>query len=330
MQILSSSQQQQASGASVSYAVRRVSPSQNDQSTVTKDNSSDRSLPATALPTAQSKSEEDLAEISKDAQLAFNKQNTVGTIKRLLELLNNGELKGWIDLEKLAKAYAGTPAQSNQSAEAAEAAPAQLVQEWRYSAEHLAAELNGSASFSDGTEVSWSISFEMSYQEFSYSERVEQPMQDPLVLSMNGQPAELTDQTSAFALTAQQSSIRHLAYDQYYLAADHNDNGQVDNGTELFGPQSGQGFAELAQHDDDLNGWIDQNDRIWSALNLWRPGDGLYSMKHAGVMALNLNTVATPFTLRQGDQVMGQLQRSAVFLTEEKQAGLLQQIDISV
>ncbi|WP_337878672.1 hypothetical protein [Rheinheimera sp.] len=329
MQILSSSQQQQASGASVSYAVRRVSPSQNDQSTVTKDNSRAAIAPAPPEPLVAA-ADEDSSEISQDAQLAFNKQNTIGTIKRLLELLNNGELKGWIDLEKLARAYSGIPPQENQSAAQNAEAPAQLVQEWRYSAEHLAAELSGSASFSDGTEVAWSISFEMSYQEFSYSERVEQPMQDPLVLSMNGQPAELTEQTSVFALTAEQSSIRHLASGQYYLAADYNGNGQADNGTELFGPETGQGFAELAQHDEDQNGWIDQNDHIWSALNLWRPGEGLYSLKQAGVMALNLNTVATPFTLRQGDQIMGRLQRSAVFLTEDKQAGLLQQIDISV
>ncbi len=52
--------------------------------------------------------------------------------------------------------------------------------------------------------------------------------------------------------------IQQLAQGQYYLAKDSNNNGAVDSGKELFGPTTGQGFAELAAYDEDENGLIDQ------------------------------------------------------------------------
>lgn len=42
------------------------------------------------------------------------------------------------------------------------------------------------------------------------------------------------------------------------LSLDQNGNGEIDNGTELFGTKSGDGFADLARYDLDYNGWIDE------------------------------------------------------------------------
>ncbi len=53
----------------------------------------------------------------------------------------------------------------------------------------------------DGGSFSWSMQFAMSYEEFSYSQRTEQPMKDPLVMSFNGHPVELSGQSSAFNLS---------------------------------------------------------------------------------------------------------------------------------
>jgi len=102
MQILNSSQQQQGFSAASSYAVRRTSPSQIEQTTVTKDNSS-----------------------ATFAQTSFNRQDTVATITKLFEQLNSGEIKGWIDLEKLNKMYQDVAADP---AEAPAASPAAAVQ----------------------------------------------------------------------------------------------------------------------------------------------------------------------------------------------------------
>ncbi|MBY0419225.1 MAG: hypothetical protein K2W88_14345, partial [Pararheinheimera sp.] len=136
---------------------------------------------------------------------------------------------------------------------------------------------------------------------------------------------------SAFNLTENTQRIQQLAQGQYYLAKDSNNNGAVDSGNELFGPSTGEGFAELATFDQDQNGLIDQQDPIWQSLWLWRPEDkGLYSLKEMGVAALSVDSIATPFSLRHKDEVKGRLERSSIFITEDKDVGLLQQIDLKV
>lgn len=53
-----------------------------------------------------------------------------------------------------------------------------------------------------------------------------------------------------------------------FLALDRNQNGVVDDGSELFGTQSGDGFAHLALYDQDSNGWIDANDPVFDKLRI--------------------------------------------------------------
>jgi hypothetical protein len=48
-----------------------------------------------------------------------------------------------------------------------------------------------------------------------------------------------------------------------HLAIDANNNGRIDDGSELFGPTSGDGFGELAALDDDGNGWVDESDAAY-------------------------------------------------------------------
>lgn len=327
MHILASTLQQQASSASVSYSVQKVTPSSEPKTSAEAAKVSAGLQPSSLPSFSAEPTYERLEESAEDAQLAFNHQNTIGTIKRLLEQLNSGEITGWIDLEKLAKAYSQIPANDQTNSEAP---LEQFVQEWTYSAQYLSAELNGSANFTDGSALSWAFKFEMSYQEFSYSERIEPPMQDPLTLSFTGRPVELLAQTSRFALTESHSNIRHLGANQFYLAVDSNENGTIDNGAELFGPQTGQGFAELRAYDEDNNGWIDAKDSIWSSLYLWHPEGPMQSLEQMNLLALSVQDTATPFTLRQNDEVLGQLQRSSVFLTQDKKVGLLQQIDLHI
>jgi hypothetical protein len=58
----------------------------------------------------------------------------------------------------------------------------------------------------------------------------------------------------------------------YFLAIDSNNNGKIENGSELFGDVNGyeNGFANLADHDDNKDGVIDDKDRIFSKLLLWK------------------------------------------------------------
>lgn len=341
MQILNIKQQQISSSQQLLYSGRSASPDRNDSSTVTKDN---RSLTPTALlPLANGISAENTVaskttaspttevDDTKSENRLFNAVYSISTIKRLLEQLTGEELKGWADPAELNRAFNGsarsdTPAQAENLNQGAV-----TIREWSYSYEAVSAAFSGSVALEDGSSFSWSMQFAMSYEEFSFSERTEQPMKDPLVMSFNGRPVELTGQTTAFQLTDNAKHIQQLAQGQYYLAKDSNANGVVDSGSELFGPTTGEGFAELAAFDEDQNGLIDKQDPIWQNLWLWRPEEkGLYSLKEMGVTALSVDSVATPFSLRHKNEVQGRLERSSIFITEDKNVGLLQQIDLKV
>ncbi len=77
-----------------------------------------------------------------------------------------------------------------------------------------------------------------------------------------------------------------------FLGLDSNNNGRIDNGKELFGTQSGDGFADLARYDSDGNGWIDEGDPVYARLKVWLKdasgADKVISLADAGVGAIYL------------------------------------------
>ncbi|MRR49753.1 MAG: hypothetical protein EG825_02385 [Rhodocyclaceae bacterium] len=161
-------------------------------------------------------------------------------------------------------------------------------------------------------------------------------LKDPLVLRLGG-GAILSGETLDFDLDADGARERIAAFGSGYglLALDRNDNGKVDDGSELFGAKSGNGFADLMQYDVDHNGWIDENDPVFGQLSLWLQsgedgkGDGrLRSLQQAGIGALSLDSAVTPFTLKRDGQIEGQLRASGIYLRENGGVDLMQQVDI--
>jgi hypothetical protein len=75
-----------------------------------------------------------------------------------------------------------------------------------------------------------------------------------------------------------------------FLVFDRNGNGKADNGSELFGVASGNGFADLRRLDEDRNGWIDENDSAWRQLAVWS-GSGFASLAERQVGALYTGAV---------------------------------------
>jgi hypothetical protein len=73
-----------------------------------------------------------------------------------------------------------------------------------------------------------------------------------------------------------------LAPSAAWLALDLDGNGRIDSGAELFGSatrlangaKARDGFAALAQYDDDHDGRIDARDAVFARLLLWRDADG--------------------------------------------------------
>jgi hypothetical protein len=201
---------------------------------------------------------------------------------------------------------------------------------------------SGMVKTADGKEIRFEINLEMSrayHEESSISLRLGDAARkvDPLVLNFAGNAASLLDQRFSFDLDSdgKEEQIARLASGSAYLVFDRNGDGRINNGSEMFGPSSGDGFAELAQLDNDGNGWIDENDQSWKDLRLWQAdenGDGaLKTLGESGVGAIALARVSTPFDLKGStNELFGQIRTSGIFLHEDGGAGTIQQIDLAV
>ncbi len=194
---------------------------------------------------------------------------------------------------------------------------------------------------SDGREIRFQLSLEMKrefFQQTDLSVRAGDGVKkDPLVINFTGTAAQLTDQKFAFDLNSdsQTEQMSFVGAGSGFLALDKNGNGVIDNGSELFGTQSGNGFADLAAYDSDENGWIDENDAVYAKLRVWsKDGSGtdqLSTLVQRNVGALYLGNVATPFDLKNGtNDLQGQVRSSGVYLNEDGSAGTLQQVDLVV
>ena len=196
----------------------------------------------------------------------------------------------------------------------------------------------------DGQEIRFSLQLDMqrSYrQASSFSLRLgDAAAVDPLVIHFDGSAAQLQDLRFAFDLDSdgQTDNVPLLAGNRGYLALDLNHNGRIDNGRELFGPGTGNGFAELAAYDSDGNGWIDEADPVFQQLQVWTPSadgaDGagnLRTLADVGVGALSTHAVATPFALRTADNAsLGTVRSTSAYLREDGSVGTVQQVDLTV
>jgi hypothetical protein len=156
---------------------------------------------------------------------------------------------------------------------------------------------------------------------------------DPLVLNFDGTGARLTGNRISFDLNGEGAAecVPALAPGSAYLALDRNGDGKITDGTELFGPRTGDGFGELASLDGDGDGWIDQDDAAYQRLRLWSLEDGTpSSLAEAGVGAIAVNPIATPFAEKgAGNEWLGQVRASSVYLREDGRAGVVQQVDLA-
>lgn len=157
-------------------------------------------------------------------------------------------------------------------------------------------------------------------------------LKDPLMLTFDGKAAALSEKRIAFDLDAdgKAEEIPGMGENSGFLVFDRNGNGKADDGRELFGVASGNGFADLTALDDDHNGWIDENDAAYKQLAVWT-GDGFDSLAHRGVGALYTGAVDAPFALKTDDNaLLGQIRAAGIYLSEAGQVGHMQQVDLAV
>lgn len=194
---------------------------------------------------------------------------------------------------------------------------------------------------SDGKEIQFSLSLNMQ-REFSQENNLsirkgDGVKQDPLVINFNGTSARLTDTKFSFDLNSDGNAeqISFAGSGSGFLALDKNGNGSIDNGSELFGTQSGNGFADLSAYDLNGNNWIDENDAVYSKLQVWSKDAAgnniLSSLAKLNIGALYLGNVVTPFDLKNSaNALQGQVRSSGIYVREDGTTGTLQQVDLVV
>lgn len=207
--------------------------------------------------------------------------------------------------------------------------------------ENTAFSTTGIARTADGREISFNVDLEMSRCFMEKNETYVQTMKtlvDPLVINVGSNVTSVSDQKFLFDLDAdgKEEEISYLGQGSGFLALDKNNDGKINDGNELFGTKSGNGFEDLKAYDEDGNGWIDEADSIFNKLKVWAKNDdgtdSLVAIGVAGVGAIYLGSSETQFSLTNStsSEANAVIQRTGVFLHENGQAGTIQHVDLAV
>lgn len=200
----------------------------------------------------------------------------------------------------------------------------------------------GTVKTADGRELSFNLEFGMSrrfeeYYEENYISSI-QTFRDPLVINLNTNIAQVSDQKFYFDLDCdgKEEEISSLQAGSGFLALDLNGDGRINDGSELFGTKSGDGFRDLAKYDADGNGWIDEADPIWDKLLIWTKDengkDQMYHLSDLGVGAIGLGRVGTQFSLNSAktNETNAMIRKTGIFLYENGTVSTIQHLDMAV
>ena len=193
----------------------------------------------------------------------------------------------------------------------------------------------------DGREIEFGLSFQMSraFEDYYEKEHTFNPVRlcDPLVINLDSDIAGVSDQKFMFDIDADgvKDSISTLNRGSGFLAIDKNEDGDINDGSELFGTVSGDGFRDLAAYDSDGNGWIDEADPVWKKLVVYSMNEdgttSMYGLSEKGVGAVYLGNVSTEYSLRNGTDhsLNAMIRKTGMFLYEDGRAGTVQHLDIA-
>ncbi|WP_456464224.1 hypothetical protein [Persephonella sp.] len=204
-----------------------------------------------------------------------------------------------------------------------------------YQEDYVKFQAEGYIKTKDGRQVKFALSFEISRSELQVEhlnvKAGNLAVVDPLIINFDGDISDLlSDKYFEFDINSdgKNEHIPLLREGRGFLVFDKNGNGRIDNGSELFGTKTGDGFKELSGYDEDRNSWIDENDSIFSRLGVWikTPShDRIYSLKDLGVGAVYLKNLKTYFPYKNG-----QLSQSGIYLKENLDIGFVSKVDFKV
>ena len=192
----------------------------------------------------------------------------------------------------------------------------------------------------DGRELDFDLELSMSrsFTEY-YEENVTtlRTFTDPLVINLDSSIAEVSDVKISFDLDCdgEAEDIGALSSSSGYLALDLNEDGIINDGSELFGTTSGNGFADLARYDSDGNGWIDEADEIFDKLVIaCIKEDGtqeLIKLKDRDIGAICTASASTDFSLNDlaTNETRARIRQTGIFLYESGMLGTIQHLDLA-
>ena len=191
----------------------------------------------------------------------------------------------------------------------------------------------------DGRNLSFNVDLEMSrsfamqYEEISKQSYI---FTDPLIINLDSNVASVSDFKIGFDIDSdgKEEQVSFAGEGSGFLALDKNGDGKINDGSELFGTKSGDGFKDLAAYDEDGNGWIDENDDVFGKLKIWtKDKDGrdvLSDLKEMNVGAIYLGNVGTKFSLNDEMNVTNAvIRKTGVYLRESGEVGTVNHVDLS-
>lgn len=223
----------------------------------------------------------------------------------------------------------------------------------KYESQSMSFSAEGTVKTSDGRHIIFELGLNISRESLSrldISLRAGDAARiDPLVINFGNTTAALTNTKYSFDIDSDGTpeQISFAANGSGFLAFDINNDGTVNNGSELFGPRSGNGFSELAEHDGDMNGWIDENDEIYDKLRIWTKdengNDRLLALGVMGIGAIYLGNIEASFDIKNSESIfaadqslvsdggtLGSIARNGIFLRENGVAGTIQHVDLAI
>lgn len=206
---------------------------------------------------------------------------------------------------------------------------------YKYENQKLDFHTKGVVKTSDNKEIEFNLnlSFSKEFESYHFQESI---FTDPLIINFDSPSAAICTKDFSFDIDCdgREDQISRLKKGSGFLAFDKNGDGQINDGRELFGAITGDGFNELNFYDSDENGWIDENDEIFNRLQIFSVNEkgerSLTGLIESGVGAIYLGSEKTDYTvstLAHGD--LANVKRSGFFLKESGDIGTIQQVDLT-
>ena len=216
----------------------------------------------------------------------------------------------------------------------------EIYRYYRSESEETVFSTKGKVVTEDGREMDFNLDLSMSRTFTEYYERnvsTFKTFTDPLVINIDAPIAKMSDVKISFDLDCdgEAEEISALSDASGYLALDANGDGIINDGSELFGTSSGDGFADLAEYDSDGNGWIDEADEIFDRLVIaYIKEDGtqeLVRLKDKDVGAIYTGSATTQFSLNDPatNEERARIRQTGIFLYESGMMGTVQHLDLA-